>query len=119
MKLELTILILTAALVVAGPAAIAVEDDRGDSEVSITAEKVQGTQEELSSMGKPVNIGNKICPVSDEEIGLMGEGVQVEYEGKIYNLCCPMCVQTFNAEPQKYIEKINEELEASKDQIKD
>lgn len=59
------------------------------------------------------NVGNKICPVSSEEIGSMGEGIEVEYEGKIYNLCCSMCIKDFKSDPEKYIKIINEELENS------
>jgi YHS domain-containing protein len=69
-------------------------------------------KKEMSS--DAVNIGNKICPVSGEEIGgAMGEGVQVEYDGKIYNLCCTMCAKDFKKDPAKFIMKINEELENS------
>jgi len=35
-----------------------------------------------------------------------------EYEGKIYNFCCPMCIDEFKKDPQKYIKKVNEELQA-------
>lgn len=58
-----------------------------------------------------VNVGNKICPVSNEKIK-EGEKYQVEHEGKIYNLCCKMCLKDFKKDPQKYIKKVEEELEA-------
>lgn len=62
-------------------------------------------------MEKPVNVGNKICPVSGEEIGGdMGEGVEVEYKGKIYNLCCAMCKKDFLKDPEKYIKKVETEM---------
>ena len=32
-----------------------------------------------------IEVGNKICPVSGEEIGKMGPAAQYEYKGKIYN----------------------------------
>ncbi|MCM8796679.1 MAG: YHS domain-containing protein [Candidatus Omnitrophica bacterium] len=35
-----------------------------------------------------------------------------EYEGKIYNFCCEMCVEEFKKDPQKYIKKVGEELKA-------
>jgi len=56
----------------------------------------------------PVEVGNKICPVSGEKIpapgqkGDMGEAVKYEYNGKIYNLCCPMCIKDFKKDPDKY-----------------
>jgi len=68
------------------------------------------TDEDLQNLP---NVGNKFCPVSGEEIkadSAMGEGVHMAYQGKIYNLCCPMCVKDFKKDPQKYIAIINEEL---------
>ena len=53
---------------------------------------------------QPVEVGNKICPVSGEKIEktAMGDPVKIEYKGKIYNLCCPMCPKDFNKDPKKY-----------------
>ena len=73
-----------------------------------------GTHEEITET-EAINVGNKICPISGEEIGSMGEGVQVEHKGKIYNLCCKMCAKDFKKDPEKFIEKINEELEGHDD----
>jgi len=47
-------------------------------------------------------VGNKVCPISGEEIGGMGKVVQVEYNGKLYNLCCAMCKKNFLADPEKF-----------------
>jgi len=58
--------------------------------------------EEGGQKAGAVELGNTICPVSGEKIGEMGEAVKVEYNGKIYNLCCPFCVTTFNEDPEKY-----------------
>lgn len=57
-------------------------------------------------------VGKKICPVSGEKID---EKVKetYEYKGKIYNFCCPMCVEGFKKDPEKYIEKM-EKAEESK-----
>lgn len=67
---------------------------------------------------KPLEVGNKICPVSGEKVGQMGEIVTYEHEGKVYNLCCTMCEKDFKKDPQKYIEKVNEELKASGEEKK-
>jgi P-type Cu+ transporter len=56
---------------------------------------------------QPVNLGNKICPVSGEQI-IEETKVTYEYEGKIYNFCCPMCIDGFKKDPDKYIKKIEE-----------
>ncbi len=58
-----------------------------------------------------VEVGNKICPVSGQKVKEEDIGkFQVEYEGKIYNLCCKMCLKDFKNDPEKYIRKL-EELE--------
>lgn len=58
-----------------------------------------------------VNAGNKICPVSGEKIDEKMKATY-EYQGKIYNFCCPMCVDMFKKDPEKYIKKVEEELQA-------
>jgi YHS domain-containing protein len=54
------------------------------------------------SSAQPVDVGNKYCPVSGRPIGVMGPGVEQEYNGKIYHLCCGGCIATFNSDPVKY-----------------
>ncbi|MBF0571133.1 MAG: YHS domain-containing protein [Candidatus Omnitrophica bacterium] len=49
-----------------------------------------------------VEVGNKHCPVSGKEVGVMGPAFKLEYNGKVYNLCCPGCKSTFNNDPEKY-----------------
>lgn len=72
------------------------------------------TQTEKATESEPketVNVGNKICPVSGEKIDEKMKSTY-EYEGKVYNFCCPMCIDDFKKDPQKYIKKIEEELQA-------
>jgi YHS domain-containing protein len=57
------------------------------------------------SVAAPVEVGNKICPVSGEKIVKktdMGGPVKIEHNGKIYGLCCPMCIKDFKKDPDKY-----------------
>ena len=76
-------------------------------------------QKESNPASEAVEVGNKICPVSGEKVpapgekGEMGEAVKYEYNGKIYNLCCPMCIKDFKKNPEKY-SKIAED-EAAKE----
>lgn len=65
---------------------------------------------ESVSQEAAINVGNKICPVSGEKID---EKIKTtyEYEGKVYNFCCPMCVADFKKDPEKYIKKVKEELQ--------
>ena len=46
-------------------------------------------------------VNNTICPVMGDKID-MKDPVTVEYNGKIYNLCCSACVAMFKANPEKY-----------------
>jgi len=58
-----------------------------------------------------VNVGNKICPVSGEKIEEKLKSTY-EYNGKVYNFCCASCVDEFKNDPEKYIKKIEQELQA-------
>ena len=55
-------------------------------------------------------VGNPACPVSGEKIGEMGEVVKYEYNGKIYNLCCPMCKKDFDLDPEKFSKKAEDQM---------
>jgi type II secretory ATPase GspE/PulE/Tfp pilus assembly ATPase PilB-like protein len=47
------------------------------------------------------------CPISGEELGDMGEAINVVYAGRLVKLCCNMCVPKFEANPMPTIEKID------------
>ena len=57
---------------------------------------------------KAEEVGNKVCPVTGEKIEEKTKATY-EYQGKIYNFCCPMCIDEFKKDPEKYIKKIEEE----------
>ncbi|MBF0215785.1 MAG: YHS domain-containing protein [Candidatus Omnitrophica bacterium] len=65
---------------------------------------------------KSVPVGNKVCPVSGEKIDIASGMTPetVEYNGKSYGLCCPGCINKFNAEPEKYTKIAEDEAAASK-----
>jgi YHS domain-containing protein len=48
-------------------------------------------------------VGNKKCPVSGEEIGSMGAGPVVVYQGKSVQLCCKGCLKAFGKDPAKFL----------------
>ncbi len=56
--------------------------------------------------------GNEICPVSGEKID-PNDGITYEYKGKVYNFCCPDCVEQFKKGPEQYIRKLNKERAGS------
>lgn len=60
-----------------------------------------------------VEVGNTICPVSKEKVGEMGEVVKYEYNGKVYNLCCPACKKDFAKDPEKYSKIVEDEVAAA------
>ena len=70
--------------------------------------QAEGAKESADTTQKAVDAGNKICPVGGEKIEEKLK-VTYEYEGKIYNFCCAMCIDDFKKDPQKYIKKIEEE----------
>ncbi len=55
--------------------------------------------------GTKVDVGNKICPISGEKIK-EGKEFKVEYNGKVYNLCCSMCEKDFKKDPEAAIKKL-------------
>ena len=46
-------------------------------------------------------VGNVVCPVTGGIIEELGK-YTVEYDGKVYNLCCADCEQTFLSDPGQY-----------------
>ena len=83
-------------------------------------ESIKGNAAEEVQPTKSIDVGNKFCPVSGEKIpvpgqkGSMGEAVTYEYNGKIYHLCCPMCIKDFKKNPEKYSKIAEEEVAKSK-----
>jgi YHS domain-containing protein len=73
----------------------------------------QSPQVEQSSV-QPIEVGNKHCPVSGDEVGQMGPPIKFEYNGKVYNLCCPMCIKSFKNNPDKYSKIAEDEVKAAK-----
>ena len=78
-------------------------------------------QKETTTAAKAIEVGNKICPVSGDKIPVPGEKgamgdkpVKYEYNGKIYNLCCPMCVKDFKKNPGKYSKIADDEVAKEK-----
>lgn len=53
------------------------------------------------------DVGNTVCPVTGEKIDAKTKATY-EYQGKIYNFCCPMCIDEFKKDPDKYTKKIKE-----------
>lgn len=57
---------------------------------------------------------NTVCPIMG---GAVAEGAEyvVEYDGHKIGLCCAGCVGAFNADPEKYMEKLMHEEDLASD----
>lgn len=84
-----------------------------DQATTQTKEMRVATEEDIKSLP---NVGNKLCPVSGNPVddGTMGESVKYVYNGKIYNLCCQMCVKDFKKSPEKYSAVAEKEVNGNK-----
>lgn len=83
--------------------------------------EVQVITDKAPASKDAVEVGNKICPISGDKVpvpgekGTMGDNpVKIQYKGKIYNLCCPMCVKDFKKSPEKYSAVAEKEVKESK-----
>ena len=62
---------------------------------------------------KLVEVHNKTCPISHEEVGKGGMTPHmVTYNGKTYRLCCAMCEKDFKKDPEKFVKIMEEEAAA-------
>ena len=57
----------------------------------------------------PVNVGNTVCPVMGTKVE-PGKALTVEYGGKLYNVCCPICVKEFKKNPKKYVTIVEKQM---------
>ena len=127
-----TFLILTLAVLLGSASSVFAEEGMGsvehekgtmmDQPVDTANEMHVATEEEVKTLP---NVGNKICPVSGDKIPApgeksdMGEPVKYEYNEKIYNLCCSMCVKDFKKDPEKYSKIAEDEVKVGETQMSD
>ncbi len=70
----------------------------------------EGAKDEAAVIAKqlptyPLNT----CVVSGEKLGGdMGKPVDYLYKGRLVRFCCKGCIKDFNAEPEKYLKKIDD-----------
>ena len=90
-----------------------VADHEKQSAINKSTDMRVATEEDVKKLP---NVGNKLCPVSGNPIddGSMGEAVKYVYNGKIYNLCCQMCVKDFKKSPEKYSAVAQKEVKEAK-----
>ncbi|NLF40618.1 YHS domain-containing protein [bacterium] len=61
----------------------------------------------LPNNGKIVDLGNALCPVMG---GKVDKNVSVVYNGTRVHFCCPDCIKTFTADPEKYLKIAREKM---------
>lgn len=47
-----------------------------------------------------------VCIVTDKQLGSMGDPVSIVHEGQEIRFCCEPCIAKFEAEPAKYLAKL-------------
>jgi len=67
---------------------------------------------EASSEGSPKTTGIErypfdTCLVTDNELGSMGDPVTLVHGGREVKFCCAPCVRKFNADPEKYMARLD------------
>lgn len=50
------------------------------------------------------------CIVAGGKLGSMGEPINHMHEGRLVRFCCAMCTPTFEANPQKYLDELDEKI---------
>ena len=61
-----------------------------------------GTTPGKNSSARAVDIGNTKCIVSGDDVSTN----TVEYQGKLYHLCCSDCLADFKKDPAKYVKAL-------------
>lgn len=112
MKAEIIILSM-AVLLSSGQVFTHAEEGQGEHKGSIEDSMKSGDFSEDA-----VEVGNKICPVSSKDVWSMGQPQKYEYKGKIYNLCCKMCLKSFKKDPEKYSKIAQEGIKEEEGQHK-
>ena len=111
-KIGILVVFLIGLFAVTGVVLAVLVTNETESTGVVTEATSPATQVESTAQA-PVSVGNKVCPVTGLKIEKLGENT-VEYQGKVYNLCCPDCKDGFLKNPDKYIAKVNEELAEEK-----
>jgi YHS domain-containing protein len=61
---------------------------------------------------KPKPYPLKVCSVSDEKLGEMGDPFVFAYKGQEVKLCCSHCKKDFDKDPAKFMKKIEDAAKA-------
>jgi len=68
----------------------------------------------LSDSDKETIRKQKVCPVSGQALASMGDPIKVTAKGRSIFLCCSGCTKKFQADPEKYFKKLDEQKDKKK-----
>ena len=74
--------------------------------VAFCAAPLAGFAADKKAKLKPYTL--KVCIVTGDKLGEMGDPFVYAYKGREIKFCCKGCLKDFNKEPDKYIKKIEE-----------
>tara|TARA_B110000116_G_scaffold190237_1_gene165287 strand:- start:111 stop:404 length:294 start_codon:yes stop_codon:yes gene_type:complete len=75
------------------------------TQTSEPADDSNATENNASAKGDGYPL--KVCVVSGEELGGMGEPYIHNHEGVTVKFCCKPCLKKFNKEPEVYLAKLD------------
>jgi len=104
MKLQITVIIAVLSLGIFVINSPVYADEKGSHKGSM----MDGAMTAEVTESGAIRVGNAICPISKEKVGEMGDIVEYEHEGKIYNFCCKACLKDFKKDPDKYVKMVDE-----------
>jgi hypothetical protein len=91
----------------AAPPVVVEEEVVEEVEVPALNDDVTDAMAGLSDADRAAAVAQKICPVSDEALGSMGTPLKVTVEGRDVFLCCEGCRDQLQADPAKYLAKLD------------
>ena len=61
----------------------------------------------LSETDRAAALAQRVCPVSDQELGSMGTPIKVTVSGRDVFICCEGCQEELLANPDQYLAKLD------------
>lgn len=71
--------------------------------------KVVTALSELPEADREAALKQKVCPVTDKQLGSMGKPPKVTVDGREVYLCCDGCESEIKSNPEQYLAKLNGE----------
>ncbi len=77
-------------------------DDHSDADHA----KIEKNLAKLSAEDRALAEKQKICPVTEDDLGKMGKPIKLEIKGQSVFICCKGCQKDFEADPDKFLAKL-------------